>query len=98
MAKNHIGFNRRVFNLKSSVPNLIFKTIIFAIAAYALKDDFPFLLTIFWIYVSFNFMLLIGFWAFKRFINKKIGEVNNQFQGNISQQDEDLGEAEIVED
>jgi hypothetical protein len=43
-------------------------------------------------------MLLIGFWAFKRFINKKIGEVNNQFQGNIPQQDEDLGEAEIVED
>jgi hypothetical protein len=54
MAKNHIGFNRRVFNLKSRVPNLIFKT--------------------------------------------KIGEVNNQFQGNIPQQDEDLGEAEIVED
>jgi hypothetical protein len=63
-----------------------------------MKDDFPFVEVIFWLYASINILMLIGFWAFKRFINKKISEVSNQFQGNSRPEDEDLGEAEVVDD
>ena len=98
MLQNNSGFKKKSFSLKSRVPNLLLKITFFAIATYFMKDDFPFVEVIFWLYASINILMLIGFWAFKRFINKKISEVSNQFQGNSRPEDEDLGEAEVVDD
>jgi len=39
---------------------------------------------------------LVGFWAFSRFLRKKLGALGQQF-GQV-QQEEDLGEAEVIED
>ena len=98
MLQNNLGFKKKSFSLKSRAPNLLLKIIFFAIATSFMKDDFPFVEVIFWLYVSINILMLLGFWAFKRFINKKISEVSNQFQGNRKPEDEDLGEAEVIED
>ena len=98
MLQNNLGFKKNSFSLKSRVPNLLLKITVFGIATYFMKDDFPFVEVIFWLYASINILMLLGFWAFKRFINKKISEVSNQFQGNSRPEDEDIGEAEVVDD
>ncbi|CAI8349807.1 MAG: Uncharacterised protein [Owenweeksia sp. TMED14] len=97
MIQNSLGFNKG-FNLKNRIPNVLIKIAIFAFATYFIKEDFPFVKVIFWIYASLNVFMLIGFWVFTRFLKKKMGQVNNQFQGNNPPQDEDLGEAEVIED
>jgi hypothetical protein len=54
------------------------------VIAYVLSSQSP------WV------LVLVGFWAFSRFLRKKLGALGQQF-GQV-QQDEDLGEAEVIED
>ncbi|MEJ6738900.1 MAG: hypothetical protein QNK62_07710, partial [Cryomorphaceae bacterium] len=51
-------------------------------------------------YVGFNVLVLVGFWAFSRFLKKKLSAMSQSFQGfgSTTAAEEDLGEAEIIED
>lgn len=66
------------------------------VIAYVLSSQSPWVMTLWYIYAGFNVLVLVGFWAFSRFLRKKLGAFSQQF--GQAQQDEDLGEAEVIED
>jgi hypothetical protein len=66
------------------------------VIAYILSSQSPWVMTLWYLYAGFNVLVLVGFWAFSRFLRKKLGALGQQF-GQV-QQDEDLGEAEVIED
>jgi len=48
--------------------------------------------------VRLNVLVILGFYLFGRFMQKKLGQMAHQMQGMHGAQDEDLGEAEVIED
>lgn len=66
------------------------------VIAFVLSAQSPWVMTLWYVYAGFNVLVLVGFWAFSRFLRKKLGGLSQHF-GPI-QQDEDLGEAEVIED
>ena len=66
------------------------------VIAYLLSSEAPIILTIWYVYASFNVLVLLGFWLLSRYVRKKIERMAAPF--TPFSQEEDLGEAEIVED
>jgi membrane protein implicated in regulation of membrane protease activity len=66
------------------------------VIAYVLSAEAPWVMTIWYVYVSFNILTLLGFWLLSRYVRKKIERMGAPFAPFA--QEEDLGDAEIVED
>ncbi|HAB35352.1 MAG TPA: hypothetical protein DCE58_01985 [Cryomorphaceae bacterium] len=69
--------------------------------ALFLSPQSPWVMTLFYVYAGFNVLVILGFYLFGRFMQKKLGQMAQHMsgmQGMHGAQDEDLGEAEVVED
>ena len=66
--------------------------------ALFLSPQSPWVMTLFYVYAGFNVLVILGFYLFGRFMQKKLGQMAQRMQGMHGAQDEDLGEAEVIED
>lgn len=66
------------------------------VIAYVLSSQSPWVMTLWYVYAAFNVLVLLGFWAFSHFLRKKLSAMGQAF--GYARQDEDLGEAEVIED
>ena len=89
----------RIVTPKRVATSLVRMAIAGAVA-FLLSAEAPWVMTLFYVYVGFNVLVLVGFWAFSRFLKKKLSAMSQSFQGfgSTTAAEEDLGEAEIIED